>query len=100
MKQLNNYSFEAANYIKAIPPELFNEGYKFISFDITSLFTNVPLKRTANIILKRIYVNKVIPPTLRKGTMKKLVLDACTKTVFSFNRNFMNELMESPWAHH
>ena len=100
MKQLNNYSFEAANYIKAIPPELFNEGYKFISFDITSLFTNVPLKRTANIILKRIYVNKVIPPTLRKGTMKKLILDACTKTVFSFNRNFINELMESPWAHH
>ena len=62
---INNYSiedsFEAAKRIKAIPPELFNEGYKFISFDTTSLFTNVPLKRTVNIILKRIYIDKVIP---------------------------------------
>ena len=100
MKQLNNYSFEETNYIKAIPPELFNEGYKFISLDVTSLFTNVPLKRTANIILKRIYVNKVIPSILRKRLMKKLILDACTKTVFSFNRNFINKLMESLWARH
>ena len=61
---INNYSiedsFEAAKRIKAIPPELFNKGYKFISFDTTSLFPNVPLKRTVNIILKRIYVDKVI----------------------------------------
>ena len=54
---INNYSiedssFEAAKRIKAIPPELFSEGYKLISFDVTSLFTNVPLKITVNIILK------------------------------------------------
>ena len=38
---INNYSiedsFETAKRIKAIPPKLFNEGYKFISFDVTSL---------------------------------------------------------------
>ena len=53
---INNYSvkdsFEAAKLIQAIPPKLFNQGYKFISFDVTSFFTNVPLKRTVNIILK------------------------------------------------
>ena len=49
------------------------------------MFTNVPLQRTVNIILKRIYVDKVIPTNLQKHTMKKLILDACTKTVFSFN---------------
>ena len=93
---INNYyvedSFEAAKRIKAIPPELFNEGYKFISFDVTSLFTNVPLKRTANIILKRIYVDKVIPAALRKRTMKKHSLDACTKTIFSFNSKFYKQI--------
>ena len=74
-----------------IPAELFNEVYNFISLDDTSLFTNVPLKRTVNIILKRIYVDKVIPTTLRKRTMKKLILDACTKTVFSFNSKFYKQ---------
>ena len=52
----NNYyvedTFEAAKCIKAIPPKLFSEGYKFICFNVTSLFTNVLLKRTVNIILK------------------------------------------------
>ena len=40
---INNYSvkdfFEAVKHIQAIPPKLFNQGYKFISFDVTSLFT-------------------------------------------------------------
>ena len=86
---MNNYSvkdfFEVAKRIQAIPPKIFSQGYKFISFDVTSLFTSVPLKKTVNIILKRISVDKVIRTTLGKRTMKKLILDACTKTVFSFN---------------
>ena len=49
-------------------------------------------KRTVNIILKRIYVDKVIPTTLRKRAMKKLILDACTKTVFSFNSKFYKQV--------
>ena len=48
------------------------------------MFTNVPLKR--------IYVDKVIPTTLRKRLMKKLILDACTKTVFSFNNKFYKQI--------
>ena len=92
----NNYfvknSFQTANRIQAIPPELFNQGYKFISFDFTSLFTNVPLKRAFNLILNRIYVDNVIPITLRERTMKKLILDACAKTVFSFNNKFYKQI--------
>ena len=81
-----------AKCIQAIPTELFNQGYKFISFNVTSLFTNVSLKRTVNIILKRIYVDNVIPSTLRKRTIKKLILDACIKTVFSFNNKFYKQI--------
>ena len=33
-----------------IPP-----GYQMVSFDVVSLFTNVPLEETINIIIKRIY---------------------------------------------
>jgi hypothetical protein len=59
--------------------------YKFVSFDVESLFTNVPLRRTINIILDRVYKQNLIDTTLRKSTLKKLILDSCTKTIFSCN---------------
>ena len=36
-------SFDAATRINNIPQELFDQGYRFVSFDVVSLFTNVPL---------------------------------------------------------
>ena len=78
-------SFEAAEKIKGIPQNLYDEGYKLISFDVVSLFTNVPLRKTVNVILDRIYKDKVIQTNLKKRTLKKLIIDTCSKTAFSFN---------------
>ena len=36
------------------------DGHKIVSFDVVSLFTNVPLDTTIKIILKRIYDNNEI----------------------------------------
>ena len=44
-------SFDAANKIQEIPKELFDSGYKFVRFDVTSLFTSVALARTTDIVL-------------------------------------------------
>ena len=77
--------FDTANGTQAIPNELFDEGYRFVRFDVTSLFAKVPLNKTIKIILKRIYEDKVIHTTLRKRTMKKLIIESCNKTAFSFN---------------
>ena len=52
--------FDAANKIKSIPPDVFDDGYIFASFDVESLFTNMPLQRTISIILDRFYNNKII----------------------------------------
>ena len=53
---INEYSiknsFHAANRIKGISQHLFENGYQYISFDVESLFTNVPIKRTVDLILK------------------------------------------------
>ena len=53
---INEYSvkdsFDAANRIKGISQHLFENGYQYISFDVESLFTNVPIKRTVDLILK------------------------------------------------
>ena len=48
-------SFDAANRIKTISSYLFENGYQYVSFDVESLFTNVPIKRTVDIMLRRIY---------------------------------------------
>ena len=84
-------SFEAVNKIHNIPSELFNCGYRYYSFDITSLFTNVPLSKTINIILERVYKHKLIHTKLRNNTLKKLLKDCCRKAAFSFNNIFYKE---------
>ena len=76
-------TFDAANRIKAISPALFAEGYTFVSFDVESLFTNVPLQRTLKIIEDRTYNKKLVKTKLKKSTLRKLIRDTCTKTVFS-----------------
>ena len=85
-------SFETADRIRKIPPNLFKEGYKLISFDETSLFTNVPLTRTINVILNRIYNEKLVNTTIKKNTMRKLLGGTCTKTTFMFNGNIYKQI--------
>ena len=93
---LNEYSmkdsFQAADEIKKIDFDSLQNGYKLVSFDVVSLFTNVPLKRTINIIVDRIYKEKLIETKLRKRTLKKLILDCCTKTTFSFNEKLYDQI--------
>ena len=43
-------------------------------------------------ILDRIYKDKVIETKLRKSTLKKLILDCCTKTTFSFNNKLYDQI--------
>ena len=81
-------SFEAVDCIHSIPPELFDEGYHYISFDVTSLFTNVPLNRTIKIILKRVYEEKLVKTNLKK----KLIKDSCSKTAFMFNGKIYKQI--------
>ena len=55
------------------------------SFDVKSLYTNVPLETTIDIILRRIYTNHELTTSLTKKEMKELLL-LCTKNVhFTFN---------------
>ena len=85
-------TFQAIEEIGKIDHTQLNKGYRLVSFDVVSLFTNVPLKRTVNVILDRIYKDKVIETKLRKSTLKKLILDCCTKTTFSFNNKLYDQI--------
>ena len=55
------------------------------SFDVKSLYTNVPLETTIDIILRRIYTNHELTTSLTKKEIKELLL-LCIKIVhFTFN---------------
>ena len=56
-----------------------------VSFDVASLFTNVPLEETIEIILKRIYINKEITTDMPKQEMKELLILFTKNVHFTFN---------------
>ena len=79
-------SFDAANRINRILLLIQeNEEYMFVLLDVVSLFTNVSLRKTVNVILKRVYSEKLINTSLSKYSLKKLILDTCQKTALPFN---------------
>ena len=55
------------------------------SLDVEFLFTNVPLQRGLKIFVDRIYNKKLVKTKLKKSTLRKLIREMCTKTVFSCN---------------
>ena len=64
-------SFDAVNRIQNIPDNLFTDGYRFTSLNVKSLFTNIPLDKTVQIVLKKNYDENIITTTLKKRTLKK-----------------------------
>ena len=56
-----------------------------VSFDVKSLFTNVPLDRTISIILKRIYDDNERRISISRNKMKELLLLCTKKDHYTFN---------------
>ena len=61
----------------------FPESSILASLDVDSLFTNVPVYETINIILNYVYHHPtLLPPTIPEPTMKQLLTLCTTKTLF------------------
>ena len=85
----SQYTVEGSNkLVNVIKQQVIPSGYKVVSFDVKSLFTNVPLDRTIDIILKRIYDKYEITTNIGRKEIKDLIT-LCTKNVL-FN-SFMTE---------
>ena len=75
------------DFISYIKDMVIPENYSLVSFDVESLFTNVPLDYTVDLILDRVYNKKDIQTTIKQNDLKKLLM-LCTKNVhFKFNGN-------------
>ena len=56
-----------------------------ISFDIRSLFTNVPLKETLKLVTDALYNSDLQPPPIARVVFEELLSKATQKVQFSFN---------------
>jgi hypothetical protein len=74
--------------------------FEMVSFDVSSLFTNVPLDYTIKIILDKIYKKKLVKTKLKRDQMK-LLLELCTKESIShLIIRSTSRWMVYAWAHH
>ena len=69
-----------------------NLSKKFlVSYDVTSLFTNIPLQETIDVAINLLFSHNPNLNITRKE-LKKLFLFATSKTHFIFNINFYNQI--------
>ena len=85
---LNNTQ-DFACIIRNEPPLDDNEEY--VSYDVESLFTNVPIHDTINYILDEIYVRKKLPELCTRRIFKNLLLKLTTENTFMFNDRFYKQ---------
>ena len=60
-----------------------SEDEEDVSYDVESLFTNIPIKDTIGFICEKIYVHKKLEPIYKKPIFEKLLYNFTTECAFS-----------------
>ena len=81
---------EFASLIKDQPP--LNDEEEYVSYDVDSLFTNIPVAETIEYIIHQVYMEKKIPPRCSKFIFKRLLLILTTECSFQFNHQILKEV--------
>ena len=79
-----------AKMLKVQPPLAEDEEY--VSYDVVSLFTSIPIHDTIDYIIKKIYVEKKLTNTGTKLIFKRLLLTLVTKITFMFQNQFYKQI--------
>ena len=100
LRQSDHNVRSTKDLIQNIKEENIPTGYKMVSFNVKSLFTNVPLDQTINITLKRIYDVNELRISIPRNEMKELLLLRTKKVNFTINGKIYMHVdgvaMESP----
>ena len=75
--------------LKSQPP--LQDDEEFVSYDVESLFTNVPVRETVDYIMDKIYKEEKLPIIATKLTFKRLLQKLLTENIFMLNDNFYQQ---------
>ena len=85
--RINEYNIKNTSQfpqlLKDFPP--LKDDEKYVSYDIESLFTNIPLKETIDYILEEIYVHNKLPFICSKLIFCRLLEKITTGNLFQLN---------------
>ena len=80
-----------ASFLADIREEKFSSSVVFASFDVVSLFTNIPIKETIQIATDKLCSSNN-PPVLCKNTFTKLLDIACSDLIFLFDSKLYKQI--------
>ena len=72
--------------LSTLPPLKDEEG---VSYDVKSLFTNIPIKETIDYIIHQIYKQKKLTPICTKLKFKRLLLKLTAECKCTFSNSFL-----------
>ena len=74
----------------SIPP--LQDDEEGVSYDVESLFTNIPIPETINYITEQIFVHKKLTPICSKLIFRRLLIKHITECTFKFNNRFLKQV--------
>ena len=69
-----------------------SEDEQDVSYDVESLFSNIPIKDTIDFICEEIYVHKELEPIYKQPILKKLLYKITTECTFSTIGRFWKQV--------
>ena len=91
----NQYSIndtqQFPSMLSSIPP--LQDDEEDLSYDVESLFANIPIQKTINYITEQIYVHKKLTPICSKLIFRRLSIKLATECTFNFNNRFLKKWM-------
>ena len=90
----NEYSMKETQRFPEILQDLppLNNDEEYVSYEVDSLFTNIPLKDTIDYIVEEIYVNRKTKPICSMLKFKRLLYKLTTECTSQFNTKFFKQI--------
>ena len=89
----NEYSIKTTtDFAERLSNRTVDDDEVLVSYDVSSLFTEVPLDETIDYIIHEIYTNNKLPQLSSKLLFRRLLCNVTKNTVFSFNGKLYKQI--------
>ncbi|CAF3533244.1 unnamed protein product [Rotaria socialis] len=99
-KNMIRDSFDFVKEVRTLSKDF--SKHRMVSFEVSSLYTNVPINETIEIILNSLYVIQPIPPIMKRDDINELLIFATRNSHFLFDGKVYDQIddvsMGSPLA--